>query len=82
MRGSEKVVVMGDFNARVGEPTIRNEMGNLYEYHEVNDRTKNDHGKKLVNVCNNNHHHHILSRQNRTHCKAASFACLRSSSEQ
>lgn len=53
-RGSEKVVVMGDFNARVGDPIIRDEMGNLYEYQEVKDRTKNDHGKILVNVCNNN----------------------------
>ncbi|MPC81071.1 hypothetical protein E2C01_075671 [Portunus trituberculatus] len=40
-RGSEKVVVMGDFNARVGDPIIRDEMRNLYEYQEVKDRTKN-----------------------------------------
>ena len=44
---------MGDLNARVGEPRIRDENGNQYEYRGIKDHTINDHGRTLVNVCNN-----------------------------
>lgn len=51
---SDKVVVMGDFNSRVGTPRIKDKNDNMYSYGDVSDIVVNEHGKSLINVCNNN----------------------------
>ena len=50
----QKVVMMGDFNSRVGVPSIANDKGDEYEYEGVCDYTVNGHGRTLLNICNNN----------------------------
>ena len=48
------VIVMGDFNARVGQPYIVDEAGKAYKYVGFKDTVVNSHGKTLVNICQNN----------------------------
>ena len=45
---------MGDFNARVGAPHIISEEGQAYQYDGISDVTVNNHGRSIVNICNNN----------------------------
>ena len=52
--GADKIVVMGDFNSRVGTPRIKDKNDNMYAYRDVSDIFVNEHGKTLMNVCNNN----------------------------
>ena len=47
----EKVVILGDFNARVGKPDIFDSEGNKLEYVDTCDKTQNAPGKKLINLC-------------------------------
>ena len=51
---SDKFVAMGDFNSRVGTPLIKDKNDNMYNYRDVSDIVVNEHGKTLMNVCNNN----------------------------
>ena len=50
---SEKVVLMGDLNARVGNPYITGHDGSVKEYGDVKDDTVNAHGRLLIKLCNN-----------------------------
>ena len=43
----ERVFMMGDFNARVGVPSITNDNGNRYENEDVRDYVVNGHGRTL-----------------------------------
>ena len=47
----KNVVILGDFNARPGKPTIPNKTGGHYEYSNIKDETVNDPGRKLINLC-------------------------------
>lgn len=44
---------MGDFNAQVAEPH-KDTVSNCYSYVGVQDRSVNNHGRKLINLCKNN----------------------------
>ena len=48
------VIVVGDFNGRVGMPNMLNEEGQMYQYSGGMDNIVNSHGKTLRNICNNN----------------------------
>ena len=49
------IIVLGDFNGRVGtHPYITNDEGQIYQYYEGMDTTINNHGRTLMNICNNN----------------------------
>ena len=48
---TEKVVMLGDFNARVGKPEMFDSKGNKLEYVNTCDSTQNAPGKKLLNLC-------------------------------
>lgn len=43
--GADKIVVMGDFNSRVGTPRIKDKNDNMYAYRDVSDIFVNEHGK-------------------------------------
>ena len=45
------VMVMGDFNARVAEPPISDEMRNLRSYEQVKDVIVNNHGQIMRDIC-------------------------------
>ena len=47
----EKVVMLGDFNARVGKPDMLNTKGKKLEYVDICDITQNAPGKKIINLC-------------------------------
>ena len=47
----EKVVILGDFNARVGKPDMLNTQGEKLEYADICDMTQNAPGKSLINLC-------------------------------
>lgn len=49
-----KVIVLSDFNARVGTPLITDNRGNRFIYRDVKDEGVNAHGRTLLNLCNNN----------------------------
>ena len=50
---SEKCIILGDFNARVGVPSI--EVGGVnMQYSNVKDMTVNSHGRVIQNICNEN----------------------------
>ena len=51
---SDNIIVLGDFNGRVGTPHIVKENGETYQYNSVNDVSVNNHGRAIVNMCNNN----------------------------
>ena len=48
---SKNVIVLGDFNARLGTPIIPNKDGGHYEYVSIKDQTVNPPGKNLINLC-------------------------------
>ena len=48
---SPNTIVMGDLNARVGTPQLRDAEGRSYEYRGVKDHTVNAHGRHLLNMC-------------------------------
>ena len=50
----ERVVIVGDLNARVGKPIIRNENDELYNYYGVKDFTVNNMGRSVIQMCNDN----------------------------
>ncbi|KAK3871110.1 hypothetical protein Pcinc_023756 [Petrolisthes cinctipes] len=50
----DKVIVLGDFNARVATPLLADRDGNYYQYQGVQDNVVNEHGRTLLNICNNN----------------------------
>ena len=50
---SEKVVLMGDLNARVGNPYITGHDGSVKEYGDVKDDTVNAHCRLLIKLSNN-----------------------------
>ena len=50
----ENIIVLGDFNARVGTPSIKNEDGYLYRFEGGRDAIVNSHGRAIENMCNNN----------------------------
>ena len=50
----EKVVIMGDFNARVGKPDMLNTHGEKLEYADICDMTQTAPGKSLINLCKEN----------------------------
>ena len=54
IENSKNVIVLGDFNARIGTPTIPNRNGSLYEYDSIQDQTVNPPGKNLINLCKGN----------------------------
>ena len=50
---SEKCIILGDFNARVGVASI--EVGGVnMQYSNVKDMTVNGHGRVIQNICNKN----------------------------
>lgn len=49
-----EVVVLGDFNARVGTPVTHCSDGCVYRYDGVKDHTVNNHGRILLNTCRSN----------------------------
>ena len=51
MNGKEKVVILGDFNAHVGRPEMKDSKDNLLEYINVNNTSQNAPGKRLINMC-------------------------------
>lgn len=51
MGDQDKVIALGDFNARVATPQLK---GNYYQYHGVRDDVINEHGRTLLNICHNN----------------------------
>ena len=51
---SSDVIIVGDFNGRVGQPRLVDEAGCVYQYDGVKDMVVNSHGKTLVNICQNN----------------------------
>ena len=46
-----KVIIMGDFNSRVGEPSMVYTNENVYEYSGIKDVTLNANGKQLLDIC-------------------------------
>ena len=50
----DNVIVLGDFNGRVGTPLVRNEEGQIYQYSGGLDAVTNNNGRALMNICNNN----------------------------
>ena len=50
---SEKCIIFGDFNARVGIPRIKVGEVNM-EYYNVKDMSVNSHGRVIQNICNEN----------------------------
>lgn len=49
----DSVIVLGDFNARVGVPIITDGDGNDYVYNDVKDAAVNSHGGVLLSICEN-----------------------------
>ena len=52
MNDKEKVLILGDLNARVGNPAISDRKGQKYISSNIEDTTQNSAGKKLLKVCN------------------------------
>ncbi|KAK3858512.1 hypothetical protein Pcinc_035307 [Petrolisthes cinctipes] len=52
--GQDKVIVLGDFNSRLATPLLADRDGNYYQYQGVQDNVVNEHGRILLNICNNN----------------------------
>ena len=52
--GEREVIVLGDFNARVGTPVITYGDDCIYRYNGVKDHSVNGHGRILINTCINN----------------------------
>lgn len=50
----DQVIALGDFNARVAKPQLTDGNGNQYHYQGVRDNELNEHGRTLLNICNNN----------------------------
>ena len=53
-RDTNNIIVLGDFNARVGVPNIIDKNGVPYVYRGTEDLVRNSHGRSLINLCNNN----------------------------
>ena len=51
VKDCDRVIVLGDLNARVGVPVNRNIEGKRFEYMNVKDDTVNSMGRALMNVC-------------------------------
>ena len=51
---NEKVIIFGDFNARVGIPQVTMSHEMTLEYVGIKDITVNPHGRELLNICNDN----------------------------
>ena len=51
INSKKNVVVLGDFNARTGNPTIPNKRGGHYEYYDIKENTINTLGRNLINLC-------------------------------
>ena len=49
-----RVIILGDFNARVGTPQVTMAHEMVLEYVNVKDETVNPHGRDLLNICNDN----------------------------
>ena len=54
MSESENVVILGDFNGRVGKPDMHDSKGNKLEYVNICDTIQNSPGKKMINLCKDN----------------------------
>ena len=54
MNDIEKVVILGDFNARVGKPDMLDSQGRNLEYANICDMTQTAPGKSLINLCKEN----------------------------
>lgn len=54
MTDRDRVIALGDFNARVATPQLSDRDGNYYQYRGVQDNVVNEHGRTLLNICNNN----------------------------
>ena len=50
----KQVIVLGDYNARVGNPCIFDKDGSAYEYRNTKDLTVNNTGRTITNLCNDN----------------------------
>ncbi|KAK3886208.1 hypothetical protein Pcinc_009627 [Petrolisthes cinctipes] len=50
----DKVIVLGDFNVCVATPLLADRDGNYYQYQGVQDNVVKEHGRTLLNICNNN----------------------------
>lgn len=50
----DKVIALGDFNARVATPQLQDGNGDYYQYQGVRDNVINVHGRTLLNICTNN----------------------------
>ena len=48
------IIVMGDFNARVGTLVFKDDRDNCYKYRGIKDNGTNNHGRTLSNICHNN----------------------------
>ena len=54
VKGYDRVIVMGDLNARVGHLPNGSIEGKTYEYCQVMDFTVNNRGRMVTNMCNGN----------------------------
>ena len=52
--GSDSVIVLGDCNARVGSPNLLDNNDTPYQYQDVKGDVLNEHGRTLMNICNDN----------------------------
>ena len=54
VRDCDRVIVLGDLNARIGFPVNRNIEGKRFEYQNVKDHTVNNMGRAVMNMCDEN----------------------------
>ena len=51
MNEKSKIVVLGDFNSRVGRPVLHDENFRPFTYDNILDTNRNENGRQLLNLC-------------------------------